>query len=284
MNKKLFYFNGDSYTAGVGLGDFLFYTNYPGDMLTKYPNSEIVKKWHAVCYSNQNERYNENPEFYQKLNESNMNLSYPNQIGKLLDAEVINNAYGGSSIFGIFVRTVHDLQKLSNQNKIPDSVIIGLTAYERLTKILECFSSDSNTWTRGIMTNWVQDDPLISSSYKNYANTYWSSHSDEEMLIFFLYQCLSLKHYVKNLTGKYPIFLDTMMNKSHMTNIVKNTRNCMLTEVWNILNFDEIDNQLGILSFGEKYGYVADGHVNAKSHVEYAKYVVEYINNLEKIS
>lgn len=274
MKTKFLYFNGDSNTAGTGLSDYKFFKEYPGDSV-KQPSTDSLHKWQITLskwYAQTNET------FVRQQHYMNQKFSYAGKIGKLLNYEVFNGSVGGSSMFTITNRTIHDLTVLKSQNKIPDQVIIGLTSKERLTKILPTKNNDPAGWTSGVSTQWIDLDNRYDFNFKNYAKNFWVSHTDVDILILFLWQCISLKHAVKSLTGKFPIFLRTLHEGNNsMQDLYRNNRHPMLDEAWNILNFDEIYNQKSIREFGNQYGFVADGHCNVKASEEYAKYIIEYL-------
>jgi hypothetical protein len=114
----LIYANGDSYTAGSGLAQEMYYDSKP---LRGYDvTSEVRTKVHISkmkCKA--------------KWSIAERERSYPATLGAITNTEVINHAQGGAGLGQIAFTTVTDLIELSKQhNKI--LAIIGLTNPQRL--------------------------------------------------------------------------------------------------------------------------------------------------------
>lgn len=264
------YFNGDSHTEGAGLADADMFPDYPGDFapgqFKLFDKSWIDKRQSHVDRDSQ---------VYFKMREANLRLAYPARIQQLLNCEIYNGAVGGSGMFATMVRTMYDLEKFVEEDRIPNQVIIGLTTKERLG-----IPNDQDY--RDDVTVWVQTAMPVTLShldpkFQKFATAYWTSHSDEQLLILFLYQCLSIKYTVKSITGKDPIFVNTssIWEKTH--DLAENTNNSMLKSVWKLLNFDTIIKQTSLQEIGFRSGQVADGHFVKEAHTEYAKYLVNHI-------
>lgn len=108
----LIYCNGDSFTSGHGLGDFLL-PNYPGDV--DYPANKApphIGKWAASTYSfNYTSRQNLNEQIH--MEESNR--CWPAKLKKY-GHDVINSAQSGSSMQRISRTTIADLIELKKTN------------------------------------------------------------------------------------------------------------------------------------------------------------------------
>lgn len=263
------YFNGDSHTEGAGLSDCDFFPDhYPGDFKTDAQhfldnNHRAWAQW-VFKYGS------ENKNIWAKLRASNLQLAYPAQIQKYVDCEIFNNAVGGSSMFSIMARTIHDLEKLARDNKIPDKVFIGLTTIDRIGIPNDKeFVNDVIMWTNNALPGTVTH---LEEKWKNYAEAYWTAHNDEQLLIFYLYQCAAIKYAVKSITGRDPIFLNTVVtwNGHHLGT---ETNNAQLRNIWNSLNFHSINSQISLDQIGFPLGQVADGHFCREAHVKYAEYL-----------
>lgn len=264
------YFNGDSHTEGAGLADQDFFPDYPGDYL---PNEFSI---YDTKWINKRSKYlGEDSGLFFKLRTANLNLGYPAQIKKIINCELQNGAVGGSGMFAIMVRTIHDLEKLASENKIPDQVFIGLTTKERLgIPNDEDWREDNSIWVQTAMPATV--DHLL-PRFRKYALSYWQSHDNTQLLILFLYQCIAIKYAVNSLTGKDPIFLNTSIGWHDYKFLVENSNNLMLKDAWRLLNFDDISNQTALDHFGFQFGQVADGHFVKEAHIRYAKYIIKDI-------
>lgn len=260
----LIYANGDSLTEGVGLSDHIVFPEYPGNRqlhvkVTDWPvvRDDLSRQRGLVDY----------------LRNENKKRSWPTYLGKILDADVINEAIGGSSIFGILTRTIHDLEQLTIQGRIPDYVLIGLTSKERIPIINRM--PDKNNDDRWTYTAHPRYFDHLDPTYRKYAKEYWRTLNDEELLIFFLYHCLHIKNYVKNKIGKDPIFLDTIDFFPKHKNIIENTESPLLKEVWGLLNFNEISSQISFTNINTFSVTTACGHWIEDVHKVYATYIAD---------
>jgi hypothetical protein len=263
------YFGGCSYTEGSGLADHeIFPDIYPGNYGNYKSGESITPKWRDTRFS----LVRTNKELSDKLLASNNNRAYPAHIAKLLNAKVMNSGIGGNSIFGILVKTVHDLTELAKTNNIPDHVFIGLTSIQRIALVnLFPFEDDSRRWTQTLVPSHIH----TAGNFEKYATEYWRTHTDDQMLTSYLYYCFSIKNYVKNITGKDPIFLNTGFHQ--FDKIMNNTNLSVLKEVWNLLEFNKLLQQKNLGEFGtnDENRYVADGHLSEEAHVKFASHIVE---------
>ena len=265
------YFNGDSHTEGAGLSDCDFFPDeYPGNFISDINNFKpIDRTWSEWLYS----YGSKNKHIWGKLRNANMQLGYPAQLQKLLGCEIYNNAVGGSGMFSIMSRTMHDLEVLAKKNKIPDQVFIGLTTIERIgIPSEEKFLDDATKWVHTALPITAHN---LTDKWRNYAESHWTSHTDEQLLIFFLYQCAAIKYAVKSITGRDPIFLNTAIRWDHNHSIVRDSDNGMLRYVWASLGFDSIRDQISFDQIGFPLGQVADGHFCREAHIEYANYLAQ---------
>jgi hypothetical protein len=266
------YFNGDSQTLGTGVADHLFFENYPGHFHDLDKNKQLAGNW----VRSREEYINKTGgDLRKKLDLENSQRAWPGQLGNILNAEVHNNAVGGSCIFSIYTRTVRDLEKFIRVNKIPDYVFIGLTTIERISMIYQ----DEYNLDRDNERSWVSTIMPFSvgiwdRKFQNYAYSHWDCHTDEDLLIFYLYQCLSIKNAVKSVIDREVIFVNTVNQWDTYTSIVKSTNSIMLKEIWAKLDFDSISpREYSLAHFGCEHGFVADGHFTEKGHREFAKFM-----------
>jgi hypothetical protein len=183
---------------------------------------------------------------------------------------------GGSSMFGILSRTIHDIENLIKEDNRPDMVIIGLTSEERLPIInVNPMLHDDGHWVYTAHPGHIDH---LSKTYQNYAKEYWMSHTDAEMLTFFLYECLHLKNYVNSRLGYDPIFLNTSNVFYKYNEIIKDTKIVLLKEVWEMLDFGSIHtDQKSLMDIAKLDGLTACGHFVESGCIKYAKYVAANI-------
>jgi len=264
----LIYVNGDSHTAGVGLGDEHLFPEYPGHQ-QKF-DWNILSHWSTLRTTLIRERKLEDISTHE-----NYKRCWATQLGVILNAEIVNEAVGGSSGFAILTRTIHDIENLIKKNKIPDEVIIGITTPERIAILNKDPSSlNDSFWVYTAHPNYIDS---LDIAYRNYAKEFWKSHNDEELLTFFLYECLHIKNYVNSKIGKDPIFLNTSNVFYRYSNIVENTKIQLLKEVWGLLDFDSVHKQKSFSDIARGRGaeVTACGHYLETSHKDYATYIAD---------
>ena len=264
----LIYVNGDSQTDGIGLGDATVFPEYPGNSL--HIDWDVINPWVSL-----RAHLIESRNLADTLKQENRKRCWATHLGKLADAEVVNEAVGGSTMFGILTRTIHDIDNLIKQNKIPDLVIIGLTTEERIPIINDRPNiHDDSDWIHTLHPMSIDHtDPI----HQKYAKEYWTSQTDEAMLIFFLYKCLHIKHYVNAKLGIDPIFLNTSPYFYTNFKIINYTKIHLLREVWDSLKFSAVHEQKSFFNVAVQDGFTACAHFAEPGHIKYAKYVAEEI-------
>ena len=261
------YFGGCSFTEGSGLSDHdIFPDAYPG-------NFKVVEDAYKTGWVHTRQKFLDADKVLRfKLLESNNNRAYPAHLGKILNARVVNHGVAGSSMFGIMVRTIHGLTELIKANDIPDQVFIGLTSIERIPMINNDTNPEDRRWTYSIVPSFVKEE----DKFAKYAKEFWMLHTDEQLLTMYLYNCLSIKNFVKNVTGKDPIFLNTCAFWSKYYELYRYSRLPILKEVWELLDFDETFKHNALSSFANKDPrFVADGHWTEYAHVQFARHLAE---------
>jgi len=261
----LIYVNGDSFVEGTGLADHIMF---------KYSARLSSKDWitHRA-------KLMRDLETYHSLRSANQKLAWPACLENISGGEVINGALGGSSIHGIANRTITDLEALVASGKHPDYVFIGLTGIDRVM-ILNQTPTKETWWTLSAIPNYVS---RLDKPKEKYVNTFWETHSDEELLILFLRECLLIKSYVNSKTGKDPIFLNTAGSWDNLIPLVKNTKFQLIPFLWNLLGFDDLfEEQVPFGNFGKEYPMCLDTHWSHLAHIDYAQYIFETFINEPK--
>ena len=276
--KPFLYFNGDSFTEGAGLCDDEIFKEYPGHF--KDNKTAVESNW---VWTRDKILRAKGYDFHMSLINANKTKAYPAVIGKMANIDVYNNAVGGSNIFGILVRTVSDLTKFAIEGRIPEQVFIGLTGIDRLPivniELSFVHSGENREWIHTVMPKFID---MVDPKYKKYAEEYWKSHHDSQILTTYLYHCHSIKTIVKNITGKDPIFLRTSYYWENNKDIVSNSKLPVLQDIWEILNFSQIDNQESLVNIAWHDGITACGHFVPAGHIKYADYVFK--NFIQKSS
>lgn len=128
----LIYCNGDSFVAGVELGDDIL-PDYPG--LVNYSSSGSLlsnsySKWLANTYNPNHPLGKERERRTEEIRDLEYQRAFPNKLSKKLNIPVINHAAGGSSMDRIVRTTIADLISLKETH---DNIvaIIGDTECSR---------------------------------------------------------------------------------------------------------------------------------------------------------
>lgn len=260
----LIYVNGDSFVAGAGLADHKLFAECPSQI----PVGEFRdSNWPNTRYNLSKKR-----QLIEVLDNTNREMAWPSHLQRILGNRVLNSAMPGSSIHGIVQRTIYDIEKLIYKNQIPDYVLIGITGIDRVMLVNTDPQPDPKEWIQSALPNRYKN---TSELKQKYLLAYWQAHTDEELLIFFLRECLFLKSYINSKIGKDPIFLNTSGIWKPILEIVKHTKLDILTSLWNMLNFNSVFVYKALGDYGNKYPKCADGHWSEPAHIEYAHYVAE---------
>jgi hypothetical protein len=287
----LVYFNGDSFTAGVGSADHIF-PGYPGtftdaEVKAQGPVIKAFKKIKDQYYKSKFLDYRKlfeqqnSLEFFDKAygpgsivsvsnshNKFEKQYAYPAELERLDSSiKVINNAHPGASMGGIVKRTVLDLLEFKKQNVKVDLVVIQLTSLYRY-EIFDCE-----------FDNLIHDRPhdnFNSAAANKISDAVMMKYSDNDFTIKFLYELISLKETVLSITGREPLIIDSM-NSQHLLTRLENLKGHVgivnpdnLSVVHQLIEHSLItkvhpmfmQNQANKLE--RPYAY--DGHVSAEVH------------------
>lgn len=127
----IIYANGDSFVAGVELGDSLI-SDYPGYL--PYKTSEKQKQnnrqWIENTYKEDHPSFFERKDKEQEIADLEYQRSFPIKLANILNCETINHAQGGSSLDRISRTTIADLIEIKKDHR--DIVaLIGTTCPSR---------------------------------------------------------------------------------------------------------------------------------------------------------
>ena len=220
--KRIIYCNGDSFTAGVNLCDYIF-PGYLGYFTRKELRSlkKEIKKFKSSKSFYCEEKYVE----YKKILEGSTDLIFYDNVDnglvtlsgchsflekkhtylsemERLDPTIltINNAVPGASMGGICNRTILDLLSMRDKGIHIERVIIQLTSFTRY----EIYDSTND--------RLMCDRPI--GSFQNekdnaIGNAVGLKYTDHDYVIKFLYHLVSIKETVISITGKPPIIIDS---------------------------------------------------------------------------
>lgn len=266
----IIYCTGCSHTEGAGLADqYIFPDKFPGD---------IHRSSYSVDWTNQRTGLlKQDPMLFEKLRQENLKRAWPAKLAEIKKCNVVNGGVGGASIVSIAMSLIHDLEQLIKDNQTPDIVLIGLPSVARIPILNKHPIKDYMPLAfKNVLPSFINS---VSGDYKTYCESMLSSHSDEELLTFYLYHCIAIKNTVKVMTGKDPIFVKTV-NSSGWETIVEKSNIFLLKQYWKSLNFSSFIAQKGLADFVDDTQMVLpDGHFKEYVHKSFAEYIATELLN-----
>ena len=261
----IIYCTGCSHTEGVGLADNIIFPN-------DFPGEVHESKLNNVAWTNKrSELLLNSPFLFEQLRQENLKRAWPAYLSKITGHEVINGGVGGASILSIAMSLAYDLDELTEKKSTPDKVFVALPTISRIPILNKNPIPGYHTLAfKNVLPSFVGN---VFKGYENYAKGYFESHSDEEMLTFYLYHCISIKHTVASITGSNPIFVKTY-EFDDWKDIVSNSKIYLLKKYWDMLNFDSLSNQKSLNQFLDSSRVLLpDGHFKEYVHESFADYV-----------
>ena len=158
----MIYCNGDSFTHGTELYDHIFFKNiHPGFVMNKdrfTDRSKNIQKRYLSTIA----RTKCSDEECNLIEAEAKRMAWPAKLEKLLNIQVINGGFGGSSMDGVCYRTITDIVDLKRKGETIDLAIIQVTHAER-------FDITSSDKTVSINANTQLDTKRIDQTAYNYA-------------------------------------------------------------------------------------------------------------------
>lgn len=185
----LIYANGDSFTAGNELV-YEDLDSYPGDLM-EFPHDIPKEIWEWISHCEKKYRFLANEKQYELMEKIK---AYPHLVGNHLNAEIINNAKGGSSFERVARTSLLDL--LTLRKKYPDEKIVALIGIVSRGRI-EIPSEDNSTQ---VETGWIQMQLHFESQTIDPAFKKWhlAHNSDYHMQNVLLRDAIQLYDFCKN--------------------------------------------------------------------------------------
>jgi len=253
------YITGDSITDGTGLGDHIL-PDYPGDIPFNKLNDKKFddrSSWMEKVYNDPN---------FNKIRDYGKQLSWAGLLEKKLNIKIINGSYPGSTLTSIFIRMISDFENLKDIS----NVIISLPNLYRIPLILK----NQDTVEKTFLSITASNLSLYSINQQQLAKTYWTEFDGESCLIFYLKDLISIRHYVKSKTNKFPLIVDSMF--FNQIKEIYDLRELKITE--NLWKESEIENNIKMNQIIDKDDYyVADGHYGHNIHKKFADYLINFL-------
>ena len=143
----MIYCNGDSFTHGTELYDHIFFKDiHPGFIMNKDMFSDRAKSIQE-CYHSTIAKIKCSDEECNLIEAEAKRMAWPAKLEKLLNIQVINGAFGGSSMDGVCYRTITDIVDLKRKGETIDLAILQVTFAERFDIYIndkEPFSINAN--------------------------------------------------------------------------------------------------------------------------------------------
>lgn len=224
--KQTIYVNGDSFTSGVELADYLI-PEWPGFLkkdtrhrelkkqIIKYENQRHIRFHQYVNVDSFNSlstplHFYDDPKpntclLYEILHTKERNHAWPNLLNLFSDKlNIINNSLAGAGIAGIAQRSILDLFKLRQSGSVPDIVIIQLTSTAR--QEMYDLNNDAFMYEMPMTENGF----YFKNEHKNIAREIIKVYEKHHYLCKYLHTLGYLNESVKSITGKYPILIDSI--------------------------------------------------------------------------
>ena len=261
----IIYCTGCSHTEGVGLADNIIFPD-------EYPGEVQESKLNNVAWTNKRSNLiSKNPFLFEKLRQENMKKAWPSHLSSITGYKVINAGVGGASVLSIAMTMSYDLHELASKGQTPNKVFVALPTISRIPILNKHPIQGYHTLAfKNVLPSFIDN---VFEGYERYAKGYFESHSDEEMLTFYLYHCVSIKHIVLSITGTEPIFVKTY-EFNEWNDIVKESNIYLLKQYWEMLNFDALQSQKSLSQFLDSSRVLLpDGHFKEYVHKDFANYL-----------
>jgi hypothetical protein len=274
----LIYVNGDSFSSGAGSLDYKLVPNY--EKLKK--ETDFSKFSEVLTYIDKARKQTLKSLLNFELREEEKKLSWPSILSDLTDYDVINSSESGSSMEGIAFRTLFDLSKLKEQNKIPDIVLIQLTHRNRYC--LYKFNKLNQENKFGLEYPWIESH-LPDWNYDNspYIKFWVNEHTDNDIILKYIIDLVNLNTYVKLYTDKYPKYVINYPVQTQLTDIKtfyeSTEKNFDLDHLIKLSRVFSIDENLFQEKYNLKKEFLPCGHYNQEVNTLFANSVKNLIEN-----
>lgn len=266
------YVNGDSYTAGSELTDWVL-PGFPGYNSVGPPIagevSKEIREWTTLKWQEASKHYG-STDNYIKAEKS---LAWPAELSKL-DSKLFvdNGSKNGASMTGIAHRTIADLLMNKAQGIAFDRVFIQLTSCNRFE--IYDVNIPQQKFIVDKQVGWI--DNLPEKTQRELGKSYVAQYKDADYAIKFLYNLCTLKQAVKGLTGQEPIILSSLFffTNNVITPLKDNTNPLIQTllKESGILDIADEDCMMTVHK-DNNFLYLPVSHFEHRTHQAYAKII-----------
>jgi hypothetical protein len=271
------YVNGDSNAAGFELSHPLL-PSYPGHIppgvITHTNFLSLDKIFAKASLWLESEIFKkEKAEFGdEKIRQKDFELAWPSKLKELVGCEIETNAFAGSSTVRVAYTVQRDLLRLQKEGRTPDKVILQLTDWVRTGT----FSLDNEY---DICLN-INSSPNNDPERRNFFKSWIDIETEQDMILRYLHHWVMIKHTVKLLTGKDPIFVDSVY-ELHIEDLLKKAKHPRQLELIEELGWKNFDRTLSMSYYYDiKTDYLHPGlHLPEPVHEKFAVALAEKIKN-----
>jgi len=271
------YVNGDSNAAGFELSHPTL-PSYPGHIppgiinRTNFLSLDSIFTRAAGWLESEVFRKEKHEAGNDILKQKDLELAWPTKLKKHLDCDVHVNAVPGSSTVRVALTTQLDLIKLRNENRIPDVVILQITDWIR-TGTFDLSDPE-------LCLN-INSSPNCDPPRKNYFKAWFDIEDEQDMILRYLHHWVMIKHSVKAITGKDPMFIDSTY-ELHIKDLLEKAHHPLQLALIEELGWRDFDRSLSMSYYHDiEKDYLHPGlHLSEPVHDKFAKAIAGKLSSM----
>jgi hypothetical protein len=197
------------------------------------------------------------------IKQRDLELAWPTKLKNYIDCDVQVNAVPGSSTVRVALTTQLDLINLRNQNKIPDVIILQITDWIRTGT----FDLDNVELCQNINSS-----PNCEPLRRNFFKAWFDAEDEQDMILRYLHHWVMIKHSVKAITGKDPIFIDSTY-ELHIKDLLAKATHPLHLQLIEELGWRNFDRSMSMSYYHDtETDYLHPGlHLSEPVHDKFAK-------------
>lgn len=271
------YVNGDSNTAGFELSHPML-PSYPGHippgLINRSNFLSLDKIFAKAAHWLESDLFKKEKAEYgeEEIKQKDLELAWPTKLKEYLGCDIEANAIAGSSTVRVAYTVQRDLIRLKNEGKIPDKVILQLTDWVRTGT----FSLNDKF---DICLN-INSSPNNEPKRRDFFNAWFNIETEQDMILRYLHHWVMIKHTVKAITGKDPVFVDSTY-ELHIKDLLEKAKHPRQLELIEELGWRNFDRTLSMSYYhNTEEDYLHPGlHLSEPVHEKFAKALSEKIKN-----
>lgn len=258
----LIYCNGDSFTSGHGLGDFVL-PGYPGDQETSPPARSVtclwVERWVKESYRNGSRK-----SMQEEVVKEEQARCWPTKLGQY-GYEIINSSQAGASMTRVARTTITDLIQLKKTRD--DVIAIICPAFFLRSEIYY----DRTWWSINPAMAETYDAPQM----REYCRLVLENDSEYQTILKWYLAAIQIKDHCK--CNNIPLIWIDSHNEYPTGNSAESSPDISLLHEYASIKYSASMRSISINGLCGK-SYAADGHFSAEIHTALA----HLLNNIIK--